>query len=303
MKKILIYEASLSQALSISKYIKEHSDYYIVGCIEKNVRFNKSNYDEIVINDFMDINIDEYDFVLPMGANSTFDIITKYSKLNYLNEIFFDLNNLLVFDKPKMLNIVENIGIPIPKTFYDVDKIKRFPIFYKESFENGGGVRGVAHKITDIPKNKKLLYQEFINTPSTYAVGFLAKNGKIICSTTHKEVISYPLSGGSAVVLESFSDKRLLQYTTKIIDKLDYNGWGLAEYKYCNKRDDFVFMEVNAKFWASIEFMLNNNPLFLKYLLDVEYKRNKINRMLFINRLFQYNFIDIIKICITILIL
>ncbi len=295
MKKILIFEPNSNQALAISRYIKKYSDLYIVGCLEKEMRFNSTNYDEIIVSSFLDINIAEYLYILPMGANSSYRIIDEYKELDYCNNLKFDIKNLIVFDKVKMLSIVKNIGIPTPKTFYQMQEIEMFPIFYKENFENGGGIRGVANNIEEIPTYDKLLYQEFINTPSTYAVGFLAQNGKILTYTIHKEIISYPLSGGSSVVIESFDDKRLLKYTSKIIHKLNYNGWGLAEYKYCNKRDDFVFMEINAKFWASIEFMLKNNPLFLKNLLDIEYTQESIKRILFINRLFQYDFIDIIK--------
>lgn len=96
-------------------------------------------------------------------------------------------------------------------------------------------------------------------------------------------------------MIESYDDKRLLQYTSKIVQKLNYNGWGLAEYKYCDKRNDFVFMEINAKFWASIEFILINNSQFLKMLLDINYKSQIESRILFVSRLFQYSFVDILK--------
>ena len=194
-----------------------------------------------------------------------------------------------------MLSIVSEINIPVPKTFYKVEEIDIFPIFYKENFESGCGVRGIAYRLDDIPRKEGLIFQEYINTPSTYGVGFLAKDGVILTYIVHKEIISYPVLGGSAVVIESYDNEKLIEYTSKIVKKLNYNGWGLAEYKYCNRRNDFVFMEINAKFWASIEFMLINNSQFLKILLDIDYKSQKENRVLFINRLLQYSFLDIFK--------
>jgi len=295
MKKILIFEPNSNQALSLSKYIKRYSDFYIVGCLEKEVRFNRENYDEIIVINFLNVNMAEYLYVLPMGAKSSYTVTDKYKELNYCNNIKFNMNNLIVFDKPKILSIVDALGVPIPKTFYKIEEIDIFPIFYKEDFENGGGVRGVANVLDDIPTKRSLLFQEYIATPSTYGVGFLAKDGIILTHTIYKEVISYPVSGGSAVVIEPYDDKRLLKYTSKIVQKLNYSGWGLAEYKYCDKRNDFVFMEINAKFWASIEFMLINNSQFLKMLLDIGYKSQIENRILFVNRLFQYGFVDILK--------
>lgn len=292
MKKILILEANSNQAMAIAKYIKMYSDYLIIGAIEKNRKFIRNNFDKIVISKLSGIDIKQYDYILPMGAGSTYNFISKYKKLNYNNGIFFSKDNLIVFDKPKMLKIANETNIPIPKTYLDKNDIKDFPIFYKEDFENGGGTRGVAYNKDTIPNKSSLIYQEYINTPSTYGVGFLAKNGKIETFFIHKEMVSYPIDGGSSVAIKKFYDKRLIEYTEKLIKKLNYNGWGLAEYKYCNKRDDFVFMEINAKFWASIEFMLMNNNQFLSKLLDIKYQNKKIERVLFINRFFQYDLKD-----------
>lgn len=295
MKKIFIYEANSSQALAVSKFIKKYSNFFIVGGVEENIRFNRKNYDEIVVEKFDNIDISKYDYVLPMGAKSTFQIVSKFKTLKYEHGIKFHKDNLIVFDKSKMLMIAESIGIPIPKTYFNKEDILSFPIFYKEDFENGGGIRGVANNIKDIPSQKNLIFQEYITSPETYGVGFLAKDGKILTYTMHKEKISFPICGGSAVVIEEYEDERLLEYTERLIEKINYNGWGLAEYKYCNIRKDFVFMEINGKFWASIEFTLCNNPYFLKYLLDIDYSVKKVERILFINRLFQYSFPNIIK--------
>jgi len=295
MKKILIFEADSSQAQALAKFIKKYSNYYIVGCIKEKIRFNQNSFNEIIISELSSVDILKYDYILPMGANSTYLIIRKYNELFYCHDIKFDIQNLIVFDKEIMLNIAKNIDIPIPNTYYKLESIEKYPIFYKDDFENGGGTRGVAINLESIPIVENLIYQEYIDTPSTYGVSFLAQNGKILTSTSHKEVLSYPKDGGSAVLIESFDDERILKYTKKMIEELNYNGWGLSEFKYCNKRDDFVFMEINGKFWASIEFMLRENPQFLKYLLDIKYSKIKTKRILFINRLFQYSMQDIFK--------
>jgi predicted ATP-grasp superfamily ATP-dependent carboligase len=295
MKKVLIYEANASQALALTKFIQKYSNYYIVGCVEKNIRFNQKDYDEIIIQSFDSIDISLYDYILPMGANTSFSIVEKFEKINFCNNIYMDTNNLVVYDKPKMLSIVDLLNIPTPETWDKIENIQKFPLFYKEDFENGGGVRGVAQNIDQVPHKDRLIYQEYISTPSTYGVGFLAHEGNILTYIMHKEVISFPKDGGSSVVIESFSDERLLGYTKTIIKHINYNGWGLAEFKYCDKREDFVFMEVNAKFWASIEFMLVNNPQFLNNLLGIHYDHPKADKMVFINRLLQYSIWEVIE--------
>lgn len=295
MKKILILEANSNQALAIAKYIKKYSSYYVIGATEKSTRFNRSFFDKVIVEKFLEIDITEYDFILPMGANSTYSITSAYDKFSYFNSFSFVVDNLLVYDKPKMLAIANELNVPIPKTFYKRDNIENFPVFYKENFENGGGVRGIANTQDEIPTYNSLIYQEYIDTPSTYGVGFLAKGGKITTYYIHKETTSYPIVGGSAVAIEEFKDERLIRYTKSLVDKLNYNGWGLSEYKYCDKRDDFIFMEINGKFWASIEFMLRNNNQFLLQLLNIEYSNKRLKKALFINRFIQYSFLDILK--------
>lgn len=299
MKKILIFEPNSNQAISIVKFIKKYSDFYIVGCIEKKIIFDnpfQTYYDNIIVSNFLEVDINSYDYVLPMGADSSLRIISKYKTLSYCNNIYFSSDNLIVFNKPNMLTLVDNLDIPIPTTYYKKKYIIKYPVFYKEDFERGGGVRGIAHNKNDVPNKNRLIYQTYIDTPSTYGFGFLAINGKVLTYTVHKEVISYPESGGSSVVIEQFYDKKIVDYSKKILKKIKYDGWGLVEFKYCNIEKDYYFMEVNGKFWASIEFLLQNNTDFLKYLLNINYNTKiKTDRIIFINRLFEYNVLGIIK--------
>jgi len=121
-------------------------------------------------------------------------------------------------------------------------------------------------------------------------VGFIARDGNILCSFTHFEKESIPKAGGSAVIIEKCEEQKLVEYTRLIVKKLAYSGWGLAEYKYCDKRHDFVMMEINSKFWASCEFAFRNNPLFMKYLFGIDSKNENIHGMLYVDRAIERGF-------------
>jgi len=299
LKKILILDADSNQAIAVAKYIKKYSNLKIVGSVEKNNLFTrciKYYYDDIIINDYLKVDLNDFDYILPTGAKSVSKIFTKVNSLKY-DKIYFSKNNLIVFDKIHMLKRAEKVGVPIPKTYINKNEIQLFPIFYKEKFEKGGGIRGIAYSLEDIPDYKGLIYQEYINTHSTYGVGFLAKDGEIIDYFMHEEILSYPKSGGSGIILKRIENKSLLNYTKQLVKELNYNGWGLAEFKYSDIRNDFIFMEINAKLWASLEFYLLNNSMFLKYLFNIFYNEQKISQILFIDRFILNNsFLDIIKI-------
>jgi hypothetical protein len=296
MKRVLILESELSQSIALAKYIRTYSDFYVVGGCSKILSKCSRYFHKVIKVDYNTEEFTDYDYIVPTGAESTFQLLSKRNKFCFENSIHFCADNLIVYKKDKMLSIANDVSVPIPNTYYSRAQIKEYPIFYKEDFERGGGVRGVAFNSKEIPSYESLIYQEFINTPSTYGVGFLAKDGEVLTYTIHKEVISYPQSGGSSVVIEEYEDERLIDYTKKLVKVINYNGWGLAEYKYCNTRDDYVFMEINSKMWASIEFLLKNNERFLKLLFDISYSVDKVTpRILFFNRFLLYRLRDLIK--------
>jgi len=242
--------------------------------------------------------LENYDIVLPTGAQSTHWMATQFEKFK-VNNLSFTKNNLQYFDKISVLTRVKDLGIPIPETYETIDAIDTsYPLFYKQKYESGGGARGIARSRDDLEKladQHELLFQEYIPGSTTYGIGFLVKNNSIVASFQHSEILSQPVQGGSAVVIKRFYDDRLKTYTQRIVQALGFEGWGLAEYKYCPKRRDFVFMEINAKLWASIEFAFMNNNSFLKYMFDLEYPEEEINSALFIDRLVNLGLMEILR--------
>ncbi len=273
METVLFLQSNKEQTNTFVKYLKKAGRYELF--------FDKDKYDKKK----------KYDIVIPCGAVSTSVYFFAKDELK-IGQMEFSEKNFITYDKIKTLKLVENIGVPIPRTYTDREKIEEFPLFFKSLREDTYRERGIIRTREDLKniKSKTVFFQEFIPTFGTYSVGFLADRGKIVTAFAQTEVISVPYHGGSAVVLEKLEDKRIFDYTEKIIEKIGYSGWGLAEYKYCNKRDDYVFMEINAKFWASIEFTFLNNPLFLKLLFDIDEKPRNVKKAVFINRVIQSDF-------------
>ncbi|HQV32793.1 MAG TPA: hypothetical protein PKV71_12990, partial [Calditrichia bacterium] len=164
--------------------------------------------------------------------------------------------------------------------------------FFKDAREDNRPqrLRGIAESPTALEKrcgaSPGLIYQELIDTPHTFGVAFLASNGELHTHFIHRELCSFPVSGGSGVILQRHSAPRLLDLTQNLLDKLGYNGWGLMEFKWCSRRKDFVFMELNAKFWESAAFAFLNQPAFLKHLLGINYPGQAIDKAVYLKRFF-----------------
>lgn len=268
VKKILILENKSDQAKTFLCYLKKSKKFEIVTTAKNSC--DKNSFDEVV----------------PSGSNSTFEYVSKFGDCK-IGQLVYTKNNLKTFDKRPFLKTVSEFNIPIPETYYNINELRFFPIFYKSLREEGYAERGILKSIEDAEKvkDKNVFYQEFIWSKGTYSVGFLADRGKLLTHFIQKEAISYPYHGGSGVVLEHIEDKRLFEYTKRIVENTNYSGWGLTEFKYSNRIEDYVFMEVNAKFWASIKFAIYNNPLFLKLLFDIDIKPTPVKTVVYMDRL------------------
>lgn len=285
------------QAIAISKFIKKHAFNKLVAVVLRENKYKSHPiYDEIlVVDSYLDLPQDST--IVPTGAQSTEYLLKKNDVC--LGNVRMIQSNLAVYNKINFFKHCRINNLPIPNQFnYEDLNETSFPIFYKQKNEKGGGVRGIANSLQEINQLpiQELVFQELIESKGTYGVAFLAKNGEIITSISHHEIESYPLSGGSATVIKKLENTRLAELTSKFVQSCGYEGWGLAEYKYCPKRKDFVFMEVNAKFWASCYFSFQNNPIFLKELFHINIKENsKIETLIFINRLLNTGVLNTVK--------
>lgn len=293
----LIYSPVLDQSLAISSFLQKYFPAAgIMGILltgDRKLR-RHSCYQQIIYHDEIDNRLDR-GIKVPTGAKSTIYLLNQGDVI--LGSIILTQDALLVYDKPTLIEYAKKMGILVPETWRSVSKIKSFPCFYKQAYESGGGTRGVARSAGNIPlrERENLIYQEIIDSPGTYGVGFIAENGRLLATHTHFERESLPKPGGSAIIIERFCDVRLIEIVQQLIGSLNYSGWGLAEFKYCPHRRDYVFMEINAKFWASCEFAFRNEPLFLRSLFGIESQEIPTSRMIFLDRAFLRGLFFIIK--------
>lgn len=300
MKKYLILAPYSEQSLSIAKLLRESACPVIGGLLSKKRKewFSKY-YDDCITFCEDDLrSLSEVYTIVPTTAKTT-QAYFEHFDTAVINDVRLTKRSMVANNKVSMLELVKTIGIPIPTDYGSPDDVKSYPVFFKEKFEKGGGIRGLARARKDLMDRPvdRLLFQEYIKGDSTFGVGFLATDGKIIHYFSHEEKLSIPKLGGSAVVIREHNDDRLLQYTSKIVKNIGYSGWGLAEFKYCPKRDDYVFMEVNAKFWASCEFSFLKNRAMLNALFP-EVRREqskKLRGAVFVDRLVQLGIGDIIR--------
>jgi predicted ATP-grasp superfamily ATP-dependent carboligase len=99
------------------------------------------------------------------------------------------------------------------------------------------------------------ILQEYI---PGWGCGFFAlyQNGVIKRIFMHKRVREFPPSGGASCCAESFFDNDLMTLGKCILDKLNWHGVAMVECRFDTRINKFTLIEVNAKFWGSLELAL-----------------------------------------------
>jgi len=302
MKRFLFLNGEHTHTIDIIRILKKHKKNLIIHVLIKKKNFLcRSKY--VDIYHFLPYQQTILEFVFSLEKKYAFDMIfpVGFPEVEIFAKEKEKFANIFVDDfrivskaifKIETLKIAETLGIPVPKTsiinsFADIKQLEKngfpLPLFVKSHKEMPHKIRGVAknpqqlknlcHKALKI--GSKALIQEIIEDPFTYGVGVFAEKGKIKKLFTHKEVLHFPPTGGSGVILTTFNDKQLVSYSKKLIDFLNYTGFALLEFKYKPDVEDYVLMEINPKFWASIGFALTLKPEIFPFIPDVQLK-NKL---------------------------
>lgn len=275
-----IYSPGLDQSVALAGFIRDaRPDEEIVGVLLPGER---KPWRGTAFNRFATCeDVPPGEVIVPTGARSTQIVLERGDAR--CGSVRLAANALRWFDKPWALAMAVDAGVPVPQTWVLAGDVLQFPVFYKSARE-GVGRRGLACRRSELPVDDHLIYQEYVNSRGTYGVTFIAEEGELLAAHVHFEGESFPEIGGSAVVIEQFEDPILLDYTQRLLRSSKYTGWGLAEFKFNPRTEDYVFMEINAKFWASIEFSFRNEPRFAQLLLGIDRCGTPVERMVFLHR-------------------
>ena len=199
----------------------------------------------------------------------------------------------MTISKKKTYKFAKQLGIPIPKTFYpkrfkELEILKQnltYPCVIKGLYEVGGNIVDYAYskeeltiKYVSICDKFNITEQDGLPMLQEYITGkgcaFFAiyNKGKCCLTFQHERVREFPVSGGSSVCAKSTFNAKIELYGKKILDALEWNGVAMVEFKYNDKKEP-ILMEINPKFWGSLDLAIASGVNFPKALLDI--KRGK----------------------------
>ncbi len=198
----------------------------------------------------------------------------------------------LVSNKVALFRLAEKLGVPIPDTFFldgpedlpfVIDGILRYPVvvkpFLSRIFEKGrflhGGVN-YAHSRNELSHlyetSPVLRYpsmiQEKIVGPGTGLFTLYDKDHHLALFS-HRRLREKPPSGGVSVVSESAPlDDEMIESADRLLSAVGWEGVAMVEFKRDLRDGKAKLMEINGRFWGTLELAIACGIDFPALLLD-----------------------------------
>ncbi len=198
-------------------------------------------------------------------------------------------------NKLKTVQLAQSMGIPAPKTYelsLNVDKellLKRISAestniseFVVKPF-HGSGSRGVEYLnfeelrsfIRREPTPDFIIQERIPKSWQAIGVSLLFDhNSECKLSFVHRRLAEFPTSGGPSTSRVSTQNKLLVDYSEKLLRQLNWVGVAMVEWKYDPETKEASLMEINPRFWGSLELAVRSGANFPKLYVDCLTKKN-----------------------------
>lgn len=211
----------------------------------------------------------DYDLLVPVGANSVAQVSKNFDEFSFKTHIFIpDPKKIsIAFDKLASADTALRLGLNAPKTVTAQDWLMSHLVLNKsfivknkrelgeriqtQYFSSSEEVSSYIHQFNSM-QQENLIVQERIQGSGEAFFAFY-DHGVLLNSYTHKRVREIPSSGGSSTCARTTNAEDVHQAGKKILDYLHWQGPAMVEFKRDLETDELYLMEINPKFWGSLD--------------------------------------------------
>jgi len=223
-----------------------------------------------------ELSCDRYDMMLPMDDDTVAlaarnkELLSKYARIPVpdYDTLMKAKNKAITYEYA-----IKN-NIPFPKTYFvnnlkEVEKLNNripFPVVIKP--KEGSGARGIVYV-----KDRETLYCEYLKVHqkyefpliqeyippggSTYGVFLLLnEDSEVRAVFAHKRIREFPISGGPSTLRKGVWRPDLIMLGFKLLRSMEWFGIAMVEFKEDPRDGIPKLMEVNPRFWGSLELSI-----------------------------------------------
>jgi predicted ATP-grasp superfamily ATP-dependent carboligase len=248
-------------------------------------------------NDFIPVILDSVknnniDLLMPVNSVETLLICKHKDKFTpYTHVPFEDYSKMIkLHDKGELAKVAEELNIPIPKTYEitDLNDIEKFaesltyPVVIKlKQSTSSVGVSYAFSQEEFISLYKETIFkfklepfnyplvQEYI-TGTGYGVSLLMNHGELRAIFTHKRLREYPITGGPSTLRESVRHPEMESIAVKLLKHFNWHGIAMVEFKLDQRTNRPYLIEVNPRFWGSLNQAILSGVDFPYLLYEME---------------------------------
>ena len=195
-------------------------------------------------------------------------------------------------DKIKLFQLARKLEHHIPTTFISTEyenldrligevTVSGFPVVVKPNYSkirtDKGWLNAGVHYATDESKLRDVLSKDIFRffpflvqkkvEGSGVGIFLLMDDGEVVAEFAHKRLREKPPSGGVSVLCESIDPPmEALQDAVRILKAVLWTGVAMVEFKIDRDQNTAKLLEVNARFWGSLELAITSGVDF-PYLL------------------------------------
>lgn len=244
------------------------------------------------------IGIHRIDVLLPMTEVATLTLASHASvRSSGVKWPFADAATIAkTCDKARVLRLAREIGVPVPRTVEistasDVDSRAAaliYPVVIKPARSHVRiGERWVATSVSYAYDEKDLrgrlgalpeacfpvLLQERIEGPGV-GVFMCFQRNRTVAVFAHERIREKPPSGGVSVLSESRQpDPEAVGYARALLSSLGWRGVAMVEFKRDNRDGSLRLMEINGRFWGSLQLPVDAGVDFPRLAVEVALDR------------------------------
>jgi predicted ATP-grasp superfamily ATP-dependent carboligase len=215
-----------------------------------------------------------FDLIIPVSYAMTLALAQRKDELlpHTQLEVAPGPSIAMAADKLEMIDLAQRLGVPAPRTVRSSEALAsglRFPVVIKPQRESPGRppiryarnpqeLRCVLEGPSDPVRRgffSNLIVQEYV---PGHGCGLFATYQKGVCKRVfmHRRVREYPASGGVSSCADSFYDSKLANYGRRLLDELNWHGVAMVEFRRDSRDGEYKLMEINPKFWGSLDLAL-----------------------------------------------
>lgn len=249
---------------------KKAQSFFSRFCNEKLICPDPRNEGQFIqfLIDYLEKN--RVDVLIPVGYLTTVTISKhKEELLPFVKIPIVDYGSMqIACNKEKTMQLAHSLNIPSPKGYSSITDIDEFPIVAKGIYESGQ-IKYIKsfENLKHLDLNNYIL-QEYIQGEG-YGFYALYNHGTIRAFFMHKRVREFPITGGASTCAESIFDDELKKVGLELLRPLRWHGVAMVEFKKDARDGKFKLIEINPKFWGSLDLAITSGVNFPKLLVEM----------------------------------